>query len=235
MATIELNKFQMNAIRFGWMNIGGNTGCCAIDIMQGFTYDPDAKATSEVLMGDSGITTHKTLGPTNKDIFLNRLRIGTFDSRDMPDRAFLVAMTDSQVGGTNGGKWLKVLKEEGFEFIRTINNSVYTGSGVPDDLSPSDHDGTFAHPVYLFGLFRNISNSRVADPFEPPRQWKELPEPEGDQLSRWKSRETVFYTAEKPVGVPNAASAAKKAPPEAKPAPWASEPKPVPVNPCVAF
>lgn len=106
-------------------------------------------------------------GPTYRDIFKQRIRIGTFHNGDMPNHAFFAVLTESQVSGGVGKKWLKILKEEGFEFLRTQDNSVYTGAGLTGSTSP--------HPNHIFALFRNISGSRIKDPFTPPKAWTDLP------------------------------------------------------------
>lgn len=111
-------------------------------------------------------------GPTYRDIFWQRLRIGTFSSDDMPNHAFFAIMTEYQLTETNGWKWLALLKEAGFEFIRTVDNSVYTGSSV---MAEPGGGGRSPHPNYIFGLFRNIGKGAIHDPFTPPKAWTDLP------------------------------------------------------------
>ena len=102
-----------------------------------------------------------------------------------------------------GTKWLKILKENGFEFIRTTDNSVYTGSKV--EKTPGNGH---SHDVYLFGLFRNIGKSSVKDPFQPPKAWvalsDELRTPAGkvvkNQNELWLAQKTKIYKASE-VGV----------------------------------
>lgn len=167
----------MEFLRFGSSIPGSYWGCCAMCIIQDFNQDPDAKSSIQLVDGDGGnpITDGKGFlfaGPTYKDIFWQRLRYGTFGTSDMPNHAFLAVLTDSQVNSKIGGKWLTLLKEAGFEFLRTVDNSVYTGAAVVDKpgkgpLSP--------HKNYLFGLFRNIGKGALEDPFTPPKQWTDLP------------------------------------------------------------
>lgn len=183
----------MEFLRLGSSIPGSYWGCCAMDLIQNFKFDPDDKSSIQLVSGDGGgplTKGNKMLfaGPTYRDIFKQRIRIGTFSSTDMPNHGFLAVLTQQQISGGHGAKWLRILKEEGFEFIRAVDNSVYTGASLKDETSP--------HPNYLFGLFRNITGSRIKDPFKAPEQWSTLPDPyngdmsEGNmckvQTERWK-------------------------------------------------
>src|SRR3546814_3229716 len=118
----------MEFLRFGSSIPGSYWGCCAVDIIQDFKQPPDGKASIQVVDGDGGNPLRgKFFGPTWKDIFLQRLRIGTFADRNMPNHGFLAILTDWQIKSKPGSDWLKILKEQGFEFIRTVDNSVYSG------------------------------------------------------------------------------------------------------------
>lgn len=171
----------MEFLRFGGYIPGEYWGCCAVDIIQNFNQDPDDKASIQIVSGDSGspITKDGELvfaGPTYRDIFWQRIRVGTFNSNDKPNHTFLAVLTASQLGSSVGKKWLAILAEAGFEFVRAIDNSVYTGKDVYGVGSYADYP---PHPNYLFGLFRNIGNGKIANPFEPPKEWtklKRLPE-----------------------------------------------------------
>src|SRR3546814_14277747 len=68
-----------------------------------------------------------------------------------------------------GKSWLKILKEEGFEFLRTVDNSVYSGSSVIE--SATDGANKSSHKTYLFGLFRNIGTGYVGNPYKAPTEW----------------------------------------------------------------
>lgn len=166
----------MEFLRFGSSIPGGYWGCCACCIIQNFKFDPDAKASIQLVNGDQGYPmTHPKsgamfAGPTYRDIFNQRIRVGTFDSRDMPNHAFLAILTDWQLNTDYGKKWLAILKEAGFEFIRTVSNSVYTGQRLLTG-EPSNSNAN-----YIFGLFRNIGNGAIKDQFTPPKQWLDLPE-----------------------------------------------------------
>lgn len=174
----------MEFLRFGGRIPGAGIGCCAIDVVQGFGSDPDAKASIQTVHGDSGTSLGCFLGMTNKEVFLARLRIGTFSREERPCRAFLCSITQNQLKTTSGLKWLKILRENGFEFIRSVHNSVY-GNYQPN------------HVNYIFGLFRNVGAAAVKDPFAPPEGWNELPEPKSQQEIWDAGKETLkFYTEE---------------------------------------
>jgi len=160
-------------------------GCCAVDIIQDFKQDPDEKSSIEVVSGDSGnplldyTGNQQFLGTTYRDIFNQRLRIGTFSKADMPNHVFFAVLTDWQLKTQVGLKWLKILKDSGFEFVRATDNSVYTGTslyGSPEDEYDGEecYDDEDCHLNYIFALYRNIGSTRVENPFEPPAAWTEL-------------------------------------------------------------
>jgi hypothetical protein len=162
----------MEFLRFGSSIPGGYWGCCACCIIQNFKMMPTDKASIELVDGDGGSPLGKFAGPTYEDIFRQRIRIGTFSSRDMPNHAFFAILTKSQVAGAIGKAWLKILKEEGFEFIRSVDNSVYSGTGT---IAGPGEGCTSSHPNYIFGLFRNIGSGAMANPFKAPAEWASLP------------------------------------------------------------
>jgi hypothetical protein len=153
----------MECLRFGSSIPGGYWGCCAADIMQNFKKDPDELASIQVTNGDGGGGMQGPngglafLGKTYREIFHSRLRIGTFSTRDMPNHAFFIMLTDTQVNSVTGKKWLEELKKAGFEFIRTVNNSVWNVNN------------------HVFALFRNCGANAVKDQFTPPKSWTDLP------------------------------------------------------------
>lgn len=167
----------MEFLRFGSSIPGAYWGCCACCIIQNFKVDPDEKASIQLVDGDGGYPLTNAdgfmfAGPTWKDIFLQRLRYGTFGSNDMPNHAFFAILTQSQVSGGVGKKWLAILKEQGFEFIRAVDNSVYSGASV---IKEPGSGCTSSHPNYIFGLFRNVGQGAMADPLTPPKEWTDLP------------------------------------------------------------
>lgn len=193
----------MEFLRFGSSIPGSYWGCCAVCIIQNFKMDPDSKASIQIVDGDGGTpimdgSDFLYAGPTYKDIFLQRLRYGTFGKHDMPNHTFLAVLTSQQISGGYGAKWLALLKEQGFEFIRTVDNSVYTGQGLLGEEHDEDEDyddGMSSHPNYIFGLFRNVGNGAIDDPFLPPKAWTDLPEPSMSQLELYKALpKNVFYT-----------------------------------------
>jgi hypothetical protein len=115
----------MEFLRFGSQIPGIYHGCCAVDIIQNFKVDPDAPASIQCVHGDSGVSLNAFLGLTYHEIFLARLRCGTFSQKELPCRAFFASMTADQLKTENGKKWLAILRENGFEFIRAVHNSVY--------------------------------------------------------------------------------------------------------------
>jgi hypothetical protein len=191
-------------------------------IIQDFKQEPDSPATIQIVSGDGGQPLGDNfLGKTYKEVFESRLRIGTFSTTDMPNHGFLAILTEWQCNTALGKKWLKILKDNGFEFIRTVDNSVYSGSALVGTQSIEDYEGCeegcdeaciadcngvslpgedSKNKNYLFGLFRNIGNGRVLDPFEPPKAWKDI---EGgvpsvnDELS--EERRSVILSAQEAV------------------------------------
>jgi hypothetical protein len=187
----------MEFLRFGSSIPGSYWGTCSTCIIQNFKVDPDAPASIQLVCGDGGEPLgDQYLGKTYREIFEGRLRIGTFSDSSMPNHTFLAIMTSTQINSGNGYKWLKILHENGFEFIRAFDNSVYSGEDLYDEDDPVDSE----NPNYLFGLFRNIGQGRIQDPYHPPHAWKELgPEQHNDEyhLKRWEEiGYPVIYTQE---------------------------------------
>jgi len=191
----------MEFLRFGSSIPGSYWGCCAMCIIQDFKHDPKAKASIQLVSGDganpitNGNCEQLFAGPTYEDIFWQRLRYGTFDKRDMPNHGFLAILTENQLTSTYGKAWLAILKQAGFEFIRSVDNSVYSGVMTIEDSADDSSDcdcyceyeddcecdeeeseyGVSINKNYLFGLFRNIGRSFVDNPFTPPTAWTDLP------------------------------------------------------------
>ena len=211
-------------LRFGSQIPGSYHGCCDVDIIQSFSCDPQDKHAIELMHGDSGTSLTNGngevlyAGMTNEEVFRDRLRYGTFSNRDMPNHVFLAVLTEGQIGSHIGKKWLKILKEEGFEFLRASDNAVYTGVYVSKD--PEKFENT-PHTNYIFGLFRNIGMyGSLKNPYLPPSLWTDITvehqSPEvwqmlpaekelkkfavaqrSAQLARWNARGPAkFYTEE---------------------------------------
>jgi hypothetical protein len=181
-------RYKMEFLRFGSHIPGVNHGCCAFDIIQNFNRDPDEKASIQLVSGDGGYPLSRPVkgqvfaGPTYRDIFNTRLRIGTFSDRDLPNHGFLAILTETQLTGTVGRKWLAILKEAGFEFVRTVDNSVYEYSR--------------GRKNYLFALFRNVGKNAVHDPFAPPKEWTDLPEQTKSQKEIWNALPPANFMSE---------------------------------------
>ncbi len=167
----------MEFLRFGSSIPGSYWGCCACDIIQNFKCDPKAPYSIEIINGDGGQpmmigNESAFVGMTYEEVFNHRIRFGTFSMTDMPNHGFLAILTDWQISSGYGKEWLEILKKHGFEFIRTIDHSVYTGSAVLS--TPEAPSGRSSKPNYLFGLFRNIGTGSIVDPYQPPKAWKDL-------------------------------------------------------------
>lgn len=165
----------MEFLRFGSSIPGSYWGCCACDIIQNFKVSPDAPYAINLVTGDGGtpITDKEGLryvGKTYREVFESRLRFGTFDSRDMPNHAFIAILTEEQTKYSPGKDWLAILKEHGFEFIRSVSNSVYTGAGLQ---SYTESRGSRRN--YIFMKVRNIGASGDGDSLTPPKEWIDLP------------------------------------------------------------
>jgi hypothetical protein len=152
----------MEFLRFGSSIPGSYWGCCACCIIQNFTVEPDAPASIELVEGDGGTPLGRFAGKTYHEVFRQRLRYGTFSAKDMPNHAFIAILSQTQLGSAIGKKWLAILKAEGFEFLRTVNNSVWNVKN------------------YIFILVRNVGPNAVADQFTPPKEWRDLPQTVGE-------------------------------------------------------
>lgn len=204
----------MEFLRFGSSIPGSYWGCCAFCIIQNFKFDPSAKASIQLVNGDGGyvMRNHKNedlfAGPTYEDIFWQRLRYGTFGIDDMPNHGFLAVLTQGQLSGGYGKKWLAILKKAGFEFIRTVDNSVYSGQATfesPEYDEDEDEDednegeavlGQSRNKNYLFGLFRNVGQRYVEDPFTPPPEWTNLPSVVPELWERLSNGDMTVYAEE---------------------------------------
>lgn len=145
-------------LRFGSSIPGNYWGCCACCIIQNFHVDPDAKGSIQLVSGDGGGAIMGAdgalyAGPTYRDIFHQRLRIGTFSTSPMPNHAFIAILSESQLSS----KWLPILKAAGFEYMRAVNNSVWNVRN------------------HMFVLVRNVGANALKDQFTPPKVWTDLP------------------------------------------------------------
>ena len=196
----------MEFLRFGSSIPGSYWGCCAVCIIQNFNFDPATPHAIQIVDGDGGYPCGDNYaGLTYEEVFRHRIRFGTFSAQDMPNHAFLAVLTRCQLSSDTGKAWLRILKEEGFEFIRTIDNSVYTGEDEDgeeiyneetDEYEYVSSDVCSPHPNYMFGLFRNITASRIVNPFEPPPEWTALPSVSPEPLELISPAAQVTLAAE---------------------------------------
>jgi len=161
----------MEFLRFGSSIPGSYWGCCAIDIIQNFKVDPNSPAAIEIVGGDGGNSFEKFVGKTWKDIFWQRIRFGTFSTSNMANHAFIATLTDSQISSGYGKEWLKILHEAGFEFIRSVSNSVYQGSLISASADDGLNNGSLNH---IFMLVRNVAAGSPKNAFKPPKAWLDL-------------------------------------------------------------
>ena len=199
----------MEFLRFGSSIPGSYWGCCAVCIIQNFNMQPSDPHAIQIVDGDGGYACGDNYaGLTYEEVFRHRIRFGTFSTQEMPNHAFMAVLTPCQLSTDYGLAWLRILKEEGFEFIRAIDNSVYTGEDDEEgelvyneetggyESQLSENDGCSPHPNYLFGLFRNISGSRIENPFQPPLAWSSLSEGVSGPLSHIPEETQLLLAAE---------------------------------------
>lgn len=171
----------MEFLRFGSSIPGKYWGCCACSIIQDFKQDPNEKASIQLVDGDANMPVKGLFaGPTWHDIFKQRIRVGEFSDRDMPNHAFFAILTEHQVNYSPGKEWLAILKENGFQFVAAVDNSVYSGQSL---IEGPGKGCTSSHPNYIFALYRNIGSGAMADPFVAPAAWDALPDPYGGDMS----------------------------------------------------
>lgn len=177
-------------LRFGSSIPGAYWGCCACDIIQCFKSDPDAKASIQMVDGDGCMPCgDRFAGPTNRDVFNARIRVGTFGISDMPNHAFIAILTQWQIESTIGKKWLAILKETGFEFIRSVSNSVYSGP----QLAKHNSGGKGSDVNHIFMLVRNIGSGNLGDPYTPPAEWTKLPSVVPEAWEQLKDPKELAY------------------------------------------
>src|SRR3546814_13364136 len=114
----------MEFLRFGSSIPGGYWGCCAFDLAQCFKQNPDDKASISVVNGDGGFPMMDGQGvlflvATCPDIFKQRLRINTFDTKAKANHGSLVVLTNWRLKTESEKSWMKILKEDGFEYLNT--------------------------------------------------------------------------------------------------------------------
>jgi hypothetical protein len=169
MGTNQLTEVEF--LRFGSNIPGHYWGCCAATVIQCFKGDPDSKCNSQVISGDGNTPIGDNFtGLTQREHFLSRIRFGEFGMSDMPNHAFFAILTAGQISGAFGKKWLAILKECGFEYVRSVSNSVYAGAALA-----KHSEGAGSAVNHIFMLVRNIGSGNIGDQFTPPKAWTDLP------------------------------------------------------------
>lgn len=196
MITIDWNSLPytprgIECLRFGARIGGEGIGCCAIDVLQGFSNDPDAICPpKEAMNGDCWTPEGVCIGGegvTNEMALLAYLYHGSFDPHTgYPDHGFIATLTLDQVNSSVGKKWLAILKREGFEWVGAVSNSVY-----------SEY-----HPNHVFMLLRNTHREMDDDEInslkQPPKIWEELPAPGETPEERFATLEEIYTQAHTP-------------------------------------
>jgi hypothetical protein len=138
----------------------GFTACCGADVLYGFGVGPGVK-------DPNGISGYKSDGMNylrdaeGKQIpitFADKFR-ADFEKqqRAYPSRAY-VAIVNTQQYEAHNQAWPKLMKEMGFEFVRSWYNSVHAGNG----------------PLYMFVLCTD-GKGRSEVFTQPPKGWEDLP------------------------------------------------------------
>lgn len=181
----------IECLRLGARRGGIGIGCCAIDVFQGFSNHPDAACPPiPFFEGDSwtphmDCNTNKQLHMkgTNAEVFRAYLAHGSFTPYPEQDHAFIAVLTEEQIHNSIGRSWLKILKEEGFEWMGAVSNSVY-----------SEY-----HPNHIFILIRNTRDYMDDEELEmlkkPPQAWTELDAPTETPAERFYKKHCHEYEA----------------------------------------
>jgi len=159
----------IECLRFGARRGGEGIGCCAIDVLQGFSNDPDEmRPPIPFFDGDSWTPIMKNNGKqlalegTNEEVLLSYLAHGSFTQEPVADHGFIAVLTEKQVCSSTGKKWLKILYREGFVWAGAVSNGVY-----------SEY-----HPNHIFMLLRSTNENMEDDEIEalqsPPSFWQSL-------------------------------------------------------------
>jgi hypothetical protein len=75
------------------------------------------------------------------------------------DHGVFAILSGKQIASKHGKNWLKILKQAGFEHVRSWNNTVHGES-----------------PNHLFMLCKHTSSVDVPEPTTPPKEWVALQE-----------------------------------------------------------
>jgi hypothetical protein len=137
--------------------IYGFTGCCGADIFYGFSYDPQADVSPR--RNIDPFTKKYTVTPSGKtweQRFLEVLETQKNTYRK-GGRMFCLILNETQYNSYDQG-WPKILKREGFEFVRRWCNA-------------NHNDEQF---LYLFVLCTDFKGSCKGDHTTPPKGWDSI-------------------------------------------------------------
>lgn len=157
---------SIECIRFGGRRGNIGIGCCAVDLIQGFN-NPPSQIGRETPFYDGDTQSPANYGGgqlhicgTNEQMLLAYLTHGTFSAEPQSDHAFIAVMSQEQVDSQIGKEWLKILYREGFDYIATVNNSVYEEY----------------HPVHIFMMIRTAGGYLDGEELCAPPEWEKLKE-----------------------------------------------------------
>lgn len=164
---LPYSPLGIECIRFGGRRGNLGIGCCAVDILQGFSLDPYDTGrstpfydgdTQQPIFGETGEQLH--IGGTNEEMLLAYLTHGSFSADPQPDHAFIAVLSDEQLSSSGYGReWLKILYREGFDYVTSVNNSVYQED----------------HVNHIFILIRNAGGYIDSEEsLQVPEVWKKL-------------------------------------------------------------
>jgi len=181
----------IECLRFGARRGGSGIGCCAVDVFQGFSNSPSAHCPPipffngdswcpEMHYNEKGELSQLYLTGTNEEVFLSYLTHGSFTKHSVDDHAFIAILTEEQCAEKEGRAWLRILKREGFKYVDTVNNGVYSEF----------------HPNHIFMLVRNTHENLSETELEtlgPPEYWLSLEEAKETPEERYRILSTEKY------------------------------------------
>lgn len=159
----------------------GYTGCCGSDIVYWFSSNPDTPAGGSAsyvqdtfadgrpktdrygypvwkIDPKTGQYVMKENPSTHAELFEEKLQKQIKQYKN--DRLFTCILNQTQYDDFNNG-WAKVLKRNGFQFVRRFRNG--------------NHGGTYY--LYLFALVVNNDEKHKTDITAPPKGWEEFEGP----------------------------------------------------------
>lgn len=184
----------IECLRLGARRGGQGIGCCAIDVFQGFSNDPSSIRPDLPFYNGDDMTPclngegHVHMSGTNEEVFCAYLAHGSFTPYPEADHAFIATLTDEQLESDTGRAWLAILKREGFKWVASVNNSVY-----------SDY-----HVNHIFIMTRSVGADdyeyEAQDLLSPPPIWEQIPEATETPEERYQEHCRTYKQAHK--GIP---------------------------------